>query len=65
MRQDTADSRSRLIALTPQGNALFAQLTHEGQAVGVRLLKSLSSEEMVQLDELLQKISASLKAELA
>ncbi|MBQ3171266.1 MAG: MarR family transcriptional regulator [Mailhella sp.] len=65
VRQDTADSRSRLITLTPQGNALFAQLTHEGQAVGVRLLKSLSSEEMAQLDGLLQKISASLKAELA
>ena len=65
VRQDTADSRSRLITLTPQGNALFAQLTHEGQAVGVRLLKSLSSEEMAQLDGLLQKISASLKAEIA
>lgn len=62
-RQDEADSRSRLIVLTEQGNAVFAQLMLEGQSVGVHLLKSLSSEEMAQLDELLHKISESLKVE--
>ena len=64
VRQDKSDSRCRLITLTPQGHALFAQLTHEGQAAGVHLLKSLSPEEMIQLDGLLQKISESLKVEL-
>ena len=64
VRQDKSDSRCRLITLTPQGNALFDQLTHEGQAVGVHLLKSLTPEEMIQLDGLLQKISESLKVDL-
>lgn len=64
VKQDEADSRSRLITLTKQGNALVYELTREGQAVGVHLLKSLSSEEMVLLDRLLQKISQSLNVEL-
>ena len=65
VRPDEADSRSRRIALTEQGNLLLAQLKQEGQAAGVRLLQSLSHDEIVQLDVLLQKISESMQAEQA
>ena len=62
---DKNDSRTRLIALTQKGETLLAQLKQEGQAAGVRLLRSLSHEEMAQLDGLLLKISHSLMGEKA
>ena len=65
VRPDEVDSRLRNIALTELGCLLFAQLKQEGQEVGVCLLKSLSPEEMVQLDALLQKISESMHVEQA
>lgn len=65
VKQDNADSRSRLIALTQKGNTLLTQMKREGQATGVRLLRSLSNEEMAQLDELLLKIAESMKTEQA
>ena len=65
VRPDEADSRSRLIALTEQGSILIAQLKLEGQSAGVRLLQTLSHDEMVQLDAILKKISESMQAEQA
>ena len=55
------DSRSRLVSLSNQGELLHEQLVQQGQAVGAHLLEALSTEETSQLDELLDKISTSMK----
>jgi len=62
------DRRSARVALTPQGQALYAQLMPQVQAINAQLLAVLNTEEKRLLDRMLARLreaAGSLLAELA
>jgi DNA-binding MarR family transcriptional regulator len=55
-RDNPGDGRSHLLALTPEGRSLYAEIAPVALAMEADLLGSLSGEERAQLDGLLRRI---------
>lgn len=57
-RDNPGDGRSHLLALTADGQALYAEIAPAALAMEAELLAHISPEERAQLDALLRRIEA-------
>lgn len=57
-RDNPGDGRSHLLALTPEGRALYAEIAPAALAMEAQLLVGFSPEERALLDVLLRRIEA-------
>lgn len=62
-RNNPEDGRSHLLALTPEGRALYAEIAPEALAMEAELLGNFSAEEHRQFDALLRRIEAAAGAD--